>query len=74
MEVDAADGRIYLPIGLREKFGDRYELVDRGDRLVLIPVDEDPLGALRKEFSDVDSSVVDMRERAREETVKGAGR
>lgn len=41
MDVNAEDGRIYLPKRLREKFGHRFELVDRGDRLVLIPIAED---------------------------------
>jgi len=30
MDIDAEDGRIYLPKRLREKFGDQFELVDRG--------------------------------------------
>lgn len=50
-EVDAEDGRIYLSKSLREKFGHRFELVDRGDRLVLLPVDENPLEALREGFA-----------------------
>jgi hypothetical protein len=62
MEVSADDGRIYLSKRLREKFGRRFELVDRGDRLVLIPLDEDPLEALREEFADVDKTVSELRE------------
>lgn len=38
MRVDAEDGRIYLPKRFREKFGERFELIDRGDRLLLIPL------------------------------------
>lgn len=67
MHVDAEDGRIYLPKEFREKFGSRYELVDRGDRLVLIPVADNPLEALRAEFEgsettpeDVDEAVTDQ--------------
>lgn len=74
MEVDAEDGRIYLSKQLREKFGDRFELVDRGDRLVLIPLDDDPLAALREEFADVDASVPDLRQDAREGALEDAGR
>jgi bifunctional DNA-binding transcriptional regulator/antitoxin component of YhaV-PrlF toxin-antitoxin module len=74
MEVDADDGRIYLPKRLREKFGDRFELVDRGDRLVLIPIAADPLAALREEFADVDESVERLREGARGEALERAGR
>jgi bifunctional DNA-binding transcriptional regulator/antitoxin component of YhaV-PrlF toxin-antitoxin module len=74
MEVDADDGRIYVPKRLRKKFGDRFELVDRGDRLVLIPLSDDPLSTLREEFTDVDESVAELRESAREEAVEDAGR
>lgn len=74
MEVSADDGRIYLSKRLREKFGDRFELVDRGDRLVLIPVDADPLAALREEFADVDASPAELRDRAREAALEDAGR
>lgn len=74
MEVDADDGRIYVPKHLREKFGDRFELVDRGDRLVLIPLSDDPLAALRAEFADVDESVEELRQSAREEALEEAGR
>lgn len=73
MEVSADDGRIYLSKRLREKFGSSFELVDRGDRLVLIPLDEDPLDALREEFADVDESVTDLREGARGEAIERAG-
>ncbi|RJT02670.1 AbrB/MazE/SpoVT family DNA-binding domain-containing protein [Halococcus sp. IIIV-5B] len=73
MDVDAEDGRVYLPKHLREKFGDRFELVDRGDRLVLIPVDEDPLAALREEFRDVDASVEELKQGALDEALNEAG-
>jgi bifunctional DNA-binding transcriptional regulator/antitoxin component of YhaV-PrlF toxin-antitoxin module len=33
-------GRLYLPKGLRDRHGERF-------RVVLIPVDDDPLGAVR---------------------------
>ncbi|WP_160132727.1 AbrB/MazE/SpoVT family DNA-binding domain-containing protein [Halococcus salsus] len=73
MDADAEDGRVYLPKHLREKFGDRFELVDRGDRLVLIPVDEDPLAALREEFRDVDASVEELKRGALDEALNEAG-
>lgn len=74
MEVRADDGRIYLPKQLREKFGERFELVDRGDQLVLIPVADDPLAALRAEFADVEASASELRERAREDALDDVGR
>ena len=73
MEVDASDGRVYIPKRLREEFGDRFELVDRGDRLVLIPIAADPLEALREEFEDVDKSVEELEEDALEEALRQAG-
>lgn len=74
MEVSAEDGRIYLSKRLREKFGSRFELVDRGDKLVLIPIDDDPLEALRDEFADVDKTVSELRDGARDEGMETAGR
>lgn len=74
MDVDAEDGRIYLPKQLREKFGDRFELVDRGDRLVLIPIAEDPLAALREEARETDKTVAELKESALQEALEEAGR
>ena len=73
MDVDAEDGRIYLPKRLREKFGDQFELVDRGDRLVLVPVAEDPLEALREKFRDVDGSTEELKQGALDEALDEAG-
>ena len=73
MDVDAEDGRIYLPKRLREKFGDQFELVDRGDRLVLVPVAEDPLEALREEFQNVDGSTAELKQGALDEALDEAG-
>jgi bifunctional DNA-binding transcriptional regulator/antitoxin component of YhaV-PrlF toxin-antitoxin module len=73
MDVDAEDGRIYLPKRLREKFGHRFELVDRGDRLVLIPIAADPLEALRDEFHDVDASAEELKQGALDEALDEAG-
>ncbi|WP_248518077.1 AbrB/MazE/SpoVT family DNA-binding domain-containing protein [Salinarchaeum laminariae] len=73
MEVDATDGRIYLPKELREKYGDQFRLVERGEQLVLLPVSEDPLAALREEFADVDKSVEELRQDARSSAIDDAG-
>ncbi|QZP36637.1 AbrB/MazE/SpoVT family DNA-binding domain-containing protein [Halobaculum magnesiiphilum] len=74
MRVDAADGRIYLPKSLREEFGDRFELVEREDRLLLIPVADDPLAALREEFRDVEGSADELAAAAEEEAIEEARR
>ena len=73
MDIDASDGRIYLPKDLRERFGDQFKLVERGDRLVLIPVSEDPLASLREEFADVKRSARELREDGRETALDEAG-
>lgn len=74
MDVDADDGRIYLPKRLREKYGDRFELVDRGDRLVLIPIDDDPLEALREEARGTEKSVRELTDDALAQALEDAGR
>jgi bifunctional DNA-binding transcriptional regulator/antitoxin component of YhaV-PrlF toxin-antitoxin module len=74
MKVKADDGRIYLPKELREEFGDEFELIDRGDRLVLVPVPDDPLGALREEAAKSESSARELKESALEEGLEEAGR
>jgi len=66
-------GRLTIPKEFRERFGDRYRIVTRNDGIRLIPVDEDPLGALREEFADVDKSAGELREEGRREAVDEAG-
>lgn len=67
-------GRLTLPKELRERYGDRYHIVELHDGIKLVPVSEDPLEALREEFSDVDESAAELRERAREAALDEAGR
>ena len=74
MRVKADDGRIYLPKQLRESFGEEYELIDRGDRLLLIPVPDDPLGVLREEAGGTDRSVDDLKRSALQAALDDAGR
>jgi bifunctional DNA-binding transcriptional regulator/antitoxin component of YhaV-PrlF toxin-antitoxin module len=74
MEVTAEGGRVYLPKALRDRYGETFELVDRGDRLVLVPIPEDPLETLREEWADVDASVEDLSEAAEQEALDEAGR
>lgn len=67
-------GRLTLPKEIRERYGDRYYIVDLHDGIKLIPVAEDPLGALRDEFEDVEKTAEELRERAREAGLDEAGR
>ena len=66
-------GRLTLPKGIREQYGDRYHLVQTHDGIKLIPVDDDPLDALRAEFADVARTAEELREEAREAALDEAG-
>jgi AbrB family looped-hinge helix DNA binding protein len=74
MRVSTDEGRIYIPKSVREEFGDEFELIDRGDRLVLVPVPDDPLEALREEARKSDKSAEELKESALEEALEEAGR
>lgn len=74
MRVTAEDGRIYLPKDLRERFGERFELIDRGDTLVLVPIADDPLATLRAEAAGSEKSVEELKDGALAEALEEAGR
>lgn len=67
-------GRLTLPKEIRERYGDSYHVVDVHDGIKLIPVAEDPLEALREEFADVEKTVGELREGARDMSLDEAGR
>jgi len=67
-------GRLTLPKEMRERYGDRYRIVQLHDGIKLIPVAEDPLDALRDEFEDVEKTAEELREEAREAALDEAGR
>lgn len=51
-----AQGRLYLPKEIRERYGDKYHIVEYDDHIELIPVADDPLAAVREaagELQDV---------------------
>jgi AbrB family looped-hinge helix DNA binding protein len=74
MVTTADNGRVYIPKDLREKFGEKFHIVEREDGIVLVPVSDDPLEALRDEFSDVEKSVEELKEGAMETAVEEAGK
>lgn len=74
MKVDAGDGKIYIPKEKRDRLGTEFELIDRGDKLILIPWEEDPLEALRDEVGDTEKSVKELKEGALETAMEEAGR
>lgn len=54
--------------------GTKFELIDRGDKIVLIPIPKEPLETLQEEWSEVEKTVEELKEGAMEEAVKQAGR
>jgi len=74
MPTTADNGRVYIPKKLREKFGERFHIVDRDDRIILVPVSENPLKELREEFSGTESSIEEMKNDALEEAVSEASK
>ncbi|WP_276300421.1 AbrB/MazE/SpoVT family DNA-binding domain-containing protein [Halorussus lipolyticus] len=73
-------GRIYLPKGVRERFGDQYRIVELPSHVALFPVDDDPLEGLRDavgdafEGDDADQLKTDARERITEDVQAEAER
>ena len=59
-------GRLYLSSELRQKYGEKFHIVKYEDRLELIPIDEDPLQAVRDEIGDAleGESIEQLREEA----------
>jgi len=68
-------GQISLPARIRKRWGVHRLIVDdRGDEVVLIPVPDDPLRAVRGAFSAPDHTVEEDRRRMREEDAEIAAR
>lgn len=45
-------GRLYLPKDIRERFGDRYRIIELPSHVALFPVDDDPLEGIRAAVGD----------------------
>lgn len=66
-------GRIYLPKAVRERFGDKYRIVELPSHVALFPVDDDPLEGIRAavgdafEGQDADTLKTDARKRISKE-------
>ncbi|SDM63542.1 hypothetical protein SAMN04487949_2345 [Halogranum gelatinilyticum] len=67
-------GRLTLPKEVRERYGERYHIVQLHDGIKLIPIEDDPLDALRSEFADVEKSAEELRQDARDAVLDEAGR
>lgn len=59
-------GRLTLPKKLRERYGERYHIVELHDGIKLVPLADDPLTTLRDEFADVEKSADELRDEARD--------
>lgn len=68
-----SQGRLYLSSDLRKRYGEQFHVVEYDDRLELIPIDEDPLQAVRDEIGDrlggasIETLQNEAHERARRE-------
>jgi hypothetical protein len=73
VETDS-HGRLYLSSELRQKYGKKFHVVEYEDRLELIPIDENPLEAIRDAAGDAfeGESIDELREGAREQAKKDA--
>ena len=65
VETDS-HGRLYLSAELRQKYGEKFHVVEYEDRLELIPIDEHPLRAVRDEIGDAldGESIEELQEEA----------
>jgi len=65
IETDS-HGRLYLSAELRRKYGEKFHVVEYEDRLELVPIDEDPLAAVREEVGGAfeGRSIEELREEA----------
>ncbi len=73
VETDS-HGRLYLSAELRHRYGEKFHVVEYDDRLELIPIDEDPLRAIRDAAGDAfeGTSIADLREEARAQATRDA--
>jgi len=67
-------GRLTLPKEIRERYGDRYRIVQVHESIKLVPIEDDPLEALRSEFADIRKTSEELREEARGATLDEAER
>lgn len=56
-------GRLYIPKEVREKYGEKYQIVTYEDRIELIPVADDPLAAVREAAGELrDAAIEEIRD------------
>ncbi|ELZ61845.1 hypothetical protein C458_02950 [Haloferax sp. ATCC BAA-644] len=64
----------HAPQKVRERYGEHYRIVQLHDGIKLIPIEDDPLDALRTEFADVEKTAGELRHGARNAAIDEAGR
>lgn len=74
MVTTADNGRVYIPKEMREKFGEKFHIVELENKIVLVPVSGDPLEALRDEMKGVDKSVEELKKSALDAGMEEAGK
>jgi AbrB family looped-hinge helix DNA binding protein len=63
-----ASGQISVPAEVRRRWGvSRVQVIDEGDRLIVRPVPDDPIGELQGVFAGAGPTVDEMRREARAE-------
>lgn len=64
-----ARGRVTIPKEVRDRYGERYRLVELDSGIKLVPIPDDPLAELRAAASDGlrEASLDDVEEAARQE-------
>ncbi|AKH96895.1 hypothetical protein [Halanaeroarchaeum sulfurireducens] len=67
-------GRIVIPHEIREKYGNRYRIVELEDRVELIPLQKDPIEGLRDAVGDTfdGKSITEIKREARDGAQKDA--
>ena len=62
-------GRVTIPKAVRDRYGERFRLVELDSGIKLVPIPDDPLAELRSAASDElrEASLDDLEEAAREE-------
>ena len=68
-------GRVTIPKEVRDRYGDRFRLVELDSGIKLVPIPEDPLEELRGAASDElrEASLHELQEAAQEEAREQAG-
>lgn len=75
MPVESDDrGRLYLSKDIRERYGEKFHLVEYSDHIELIPIDNDPLEGLREAVGSAfdDKSIEELREEAQQKAKEEA--